>query len=234
MGFGIAHLAEPAYSEFELRVEQAETGIASGPALVFLVDGEDLFGRTLGLKGVGRDPDDLLGRTSPLLPPESPHQPPTTLLWRCDCGDEGCGFASARIENDRFNNDYDHIVWTDFTVHCLGDVEPPRELRFRTRQYVAEIVRCHADRTWETDLRRIAREVAAALDAEPGILGQWDCGLRWAKPLERAGQVYVLVTDGSAEHSTSHDGAAGTAEIISRLRATDPRESAEFTYPRPG
>ncbi|MCA1226997.1 hypothetical protein [Saccharopolyspora sp. 6M] len=234
MGFGIAHREEPAYSEFGLRVEQAEMGIGSGPALVFLVDGEDLFGRTLGLKGVGRDPDDLLGRHGPLLPTEWPHPPPTTLLWRCDCGVEGCGFASARIEHDRFNNDYDHVVWTDFTLHCLGDAEPPRELRFRTRQYIAEIVRLHADRTWETELRRTAREVATALDGDPAILGQWDCALRWAKPHERAGQVSVLVTDGSAEYSTRYDGAAGAAEIISRLRATDPRESAERTYSRPG
>lgn len=234
MGFGIAHREEPAYGEFGLRVEQVQVGRDSSPVLVPMVDGRDLFGDVVPVKGIGRDPDDLLGRNSPLLPTEWPHPPPTALLWRCDCGTDGCGFASARIEHDRFNNDYDHMVWTDFTLHCLGNAEPPGELRFRTRQYVAEIVRCHADRTWETDLRRTAREVSAVLDGDPGILGQWDCGLLWAKPHEHANQVALLVTDGSAEYSTNFDGTADTAAIISRLRAADPRENAERTYPRPG
>ncbi|MCX2731204.1 hypothetical protein OOZ19_13210 [Saccharopolyspora sp. NFXS83] len=232
MGFGIADREEPACSEFGLRVEQAETGIGSGPALVFVVDGEDLFGRTLQLKGVGRDPDSLLGRSSPLLPTDWPEQPRTTVLRRCNCGIEGCGFASARIQEDRYG--CDHVVWSDFTLHCMGDVEPPTELRFRTAQYVAEIVRCHADRSRESTARRIAREVAGVLDADPGILGQWGLGLRRAQPHDWQGEVSMLVTDGAADYMTSHGSTDDAATIIARLRSADPRESAEHTYPRLG
>ncbi|WP_243790788.1 hypothetical protein [Saccharopolyspora gloriosae] len=230
MGFGIAHREEPAYSEFGLRVEQVEMGIGSGPALVFVVDGEDLFGRTLGLRGVGRDPDSLLGRSSPLLPTEWPEQPRTTVLWRCNCGIEGCGFVSARIQEDRYG--CDHVVWSDFTVHCLGDVEPPTELRFRTIQYVAEIARRHADRAWESAARRTAREVTGALDADPGILGRWDSRLVRAQPNDRTGEVSVLVIDGSTSYMTAHGSTDDAATIIARLRSSDPRESAEHTFTR--
>ncbi|GAB2653248.1 hypothetical protein GCM10027271_09440 [Saccharopolyspora gloriosae] len=75
--------------------------------------------------------------------------------------------------------------------------------------------------------------MAAALDADPGILGRWDCGLRWAKQHGQADQVYLLVTDGAAEYSTAYDGSEEAAAIISRLRTTDPREDARQVFHRP-
>lgn len=140
------------------------------------------------------------------------------------------GAVTGRIQEDRYG--CDHVVWSEFTVHCLGDVEPPAELRFRTSQYVAEIVRCHADRSWESASRRIAREVTGALDADPGILGQWDLGLRRAQPNKQHGAVSMQFTDGSADYMTTFENTADAATIIARLRSRDPRESAEHTFPR--
>ncbi|MFR9729112.1 hypothetical protein ACL03H_07780 [Saccharopolyspora sp. MS10] len=221
---------EPAVSGFGLRIEHVAVGRGSAPALVILVDGEDLFGETLRLRGVGRDPDLLLGRTGALLPTEPPEQPRTALLRRCSCGIEGCGFASARIERDR--QAWDHIVWTEFTLHCIGDAEPPGEIRFRTADYVAEIVLRHADRSWESTARRITREVGAALDADPGILGRWGCGLLRAQPDERNDATSLLITDGSADYRCVFDRAHGTAAIVDLLRSSDPRRSARHTFPR--
>ena len=106
-----------------------------GLALTVLVDGWDL---SRAWDGLGRDPDALLGPSSPLLPGEAPRH---VAVLRCWCGQEGCGSLVARIRRDGGD-----VAWDDFSEGSEDHPSPDRPVatgpfRFSFDEYERELRR---------------------------------------------------------------------------------------------
>jgi hypothetical protein len=177
----------------EVRVDELR-GIPT-PQLIPWVDGSVLF---CGLdtradrdgSGLGMDPDELLGRDSPLLPREPvqvledlDEKPPLAVVWRCSCGEPGDASIRLRVSRvqDSFTG-YDAVVWDDWRLSYgfARHVAAPPELRFDTRAYYEEFIRLATDRWWDTTPRQVARELVAILDARPELLARWGSALLFA------------------------------------------------------
>jgi hypothetical protein len=147
------------------------------PVVQVLVDGREAF--TDQLPGwQGFDPADILGDRSPLLPEEPGRR---VAVYRCSCGIEGCGVVAPVIVA---SPDGRRVSWVDFrdyvgvfvgpTGRGVDDREgrawPIEDVHFDRGQYVAEIRRASADRSWETPRRATARLVADGLRTRRGIV----------------------------------------------------------------
>ena len=166
--------------------------VAGWAEAVLLVDGEDVLRRIWG-EGIGRNPDDVLGQDSPLLP-DQPHEAP---LLRCGCGEEGCGALIARISPDG-----QEVAWSDFrdgsaqksdrlsTVfdRFHGQVLDVPEIRFDRSQYIAELRRADSEREWESPDERTARRVRELLRAQRNQLNRtgWQLVRAWPNVTDRS------------------------------------------------
>jgi hypothetical protein len=131
----------------------------------------------------------MLGDRSPLLP-ESPGR--RVALYRCSCGEAGCGVVAPVVVP---SPDGRRVSWVDFRdfVGVFAGPEAPggdrpdgrpwpiEELHFDRAQYVAEVERAGADRSWETPRRITARLVGDGLRARGPVLPP-DLQVNWAAP----------------------------------------------------
>ncbi len=160
------------------------------PDLDILLDGRPAFSDVApGWKGF--DPDHMLGVGSPLLPVPGGRW---VALNRCTCGEPGCGTVAAWVEPSA---DGARVAWSDFrdfvgvfhrpVVDEITDVEVAHSkpwdlpsLHFDRAQYVAEVERASADRSWETPGRTTARLLHERLALTQPVLpggSRW-CGSR--------------------------------------------------------
>jgi hypothetical protein len=120
-------MAEQGWNTLHLQVRLEEIDSDEEPQLIPWVDGSVL---ALGLptraeapeSGLGMDPEDLLGRGSPLLP--SPGGLPYTdigepipraIVWRCSCGEPGCSSIRVRVSRERDAvSGFDAVIWNDW------------------------------------------------------------------------------------------------------------------------
>lgn len=129
------------------------------PVATILIDGHDV----LGLDGsLGFDPGDLLSPENPLLPI---HPPRRIAVYRCSCGEAGCGCIAPIVLDAG-----DEVHWQDFRDFTGVYAKPYTadspsggtklgipDLRFDSRQYRAEVARATADRSWESHGRAVGR-----------------------------------------------------------------------------
>lgn len=232
------------WHRLRLQVRVDEQDGAEIPQLIPLVDDSVLF---LDLdtradseaSGLGMDPDELLGRDSPLLPPElTTHpekEPREATVWRCSCGEPGDASIGVHVYREGIGREDDTIVWDHWQMRFhrrFGrDLQAPPPLRFDTRAYYAEFIRAHTDRWWESTPRRAARELAGLLNARPEILGAWGCVLIFTRGnLLRGGhgQVQVLLRSATIRHALdlpcdpAADPAAEARRLANQLAHTDP------------
>jgi hypothetical protein len=158
------------------------------PVVQILVDGREAFVDRLP-EWQGFDPADILGDRSPLLPEDLGRR---VAVYRCSCGIAGCGVIAPVIMP---SPDGRRVSWVDFRDYTgvfdgptapdsdrfEGRPWPIRDLDFDRSQYVAEIRRASADRSWETPRRATARLVADGLRAR-GVVLPPDLRLRWVVP----------------------------------------------------
>jgi hypothetical protein len=132
-----------------------------------LVDGRYIPAEVVS-DGAGPDLDTLLDGLRPATPAG------TARLTATLCPDEGChGALDVRVRRDG-----DMVVWDGWRAegpHATGPLPGP--VVFDGATYDAELARAGADRDWEPPEDAVARLVRARLEAEPGILGAWDCRL---------------------------------------------------------
>lgn len=197
------------------------------PVVQILVDGRDAFADQLpGWRGF--DPADMLGDRSPLLPDDLGRR---VAVCRCSCGTAGCGVIAPSIHP---SPDRRLVSWTDFRdyVGVFGGPTAPDgdpaggrplpipDLHFDREQYVAEVRRASADRSWETPRRVTARLVADGLRAR-GVVLPPDLELRWVEP----------AWDGDGVTISFEGGGSGRHPFAQRLftvtsRRTQPEQAA--------
>ena len=155
------------------------------PIVTVLIDGEDVIGRSTGYQGF--DPDDLLGPDSPLLPTDPPRR---IAVYRCSCGEAGCGCAAC------FISERDGVVrWYDFrdfvgvySAPTVGEDPAGGEehalpnFAFDASQYRAAVESASADRGWETRQRRVARLLHDRLVANAQVFTERGYGIGWVWP----------------------------------------------------
>jgi hypothetical protein len=159
------------------------------PVVQILVDGHEAFVDQLP-EWQGFDPEDILGDRSPLLPEDLGRR---VAVYRCSCGIAGCGVIAPVIMP---SPDGKRVSWVDFRDYTgvfdgpiaaqdsdrfEGRPWPIQDLDFDRGQYVAEIRRASADRSWETPRRATARLVADGLRAR-GVVLPPDLRLQWVAP----------------------------------------------------
>jgi len=158
-------------SVLSLRVEVANSG-PDWPVVSIQVDGDDPF-HAVAEGWLGFDPAEILGPESPLLPTAFGRR---VALNRCSCGEAGCGVIAPVVVA---SPDGRRISWVDFRDYVGVFIDPVcdeakdyegkpwnlRDVHFDREQYLAEVARASADRSWETPRRRVARLVHEGLDA---------------------------------------------------------------------
>lgn len=186
----------------------------------------------------GFDPQDVFIEDSPLLPQ---HPPRRVGVWRCSCGIEGCGVIAPVIAATA---DAEWVTWSDpcdYTGVFVGPYPigpdpangrpwPLPTYRFAMGQYVAEVRRATADRSWESPRRATARFLTERLRGSELPAG---LSFRWASPgkdgyavsYQRNStdpdwfrQVVLLMT------SDETDSALAAQDMADRLLATPPDE----------
>lgn len=196
------HPVHTPISRLELRVAYPGDG-RDNPALAILVDGTELSqlpGSQLRFGGF--PPDYMLGEPvpqpsesgtwvdskvvdlSPLIQGTSARR---VALYLCSCGIAGCGVIAPVVATDG-----DIVTWSDFRDYTgvferpddpVGDAEgrelPIPQIRFDARQYVAEVERAIADRTWESQSRATARILRAMLAEHDELIRGGDRQLGW-------------------------------------------------------
>src|SRR5258706_7432618 len=96
--------------------------------LGIIVDGRDVVGAVFD-KALGKDPDDLLGPGSPLLPGDRPHE---VRLAVAACAEECHGALYTRIRRDG-----DQVVWDRWRNPKAAHVALP-VFGFELQQYETE------------------------------------------------------------------------------------------------
>jgi hypothetical protein len=142
-----------------VRVLRPSKGESCIEEALVLIDGSDklaTLGRPRWLSWIGRSPDAVLGRASPLAANDEPHD---AFVACCSCGLEGCGALIARI---RLSGDL--VIWdrfrsgADSAVHeTLIDTDP----FFEAAGYERALLGASRTSDWEPTTRRaalIARE----------------------------------------------------------------------------
>ena len=134
------------------------------PTVTISIDGVNPFAEVAPEWG-GFDPSAVFIEDSPLLPQNPPRR---VGVWRCSCGIEGCGVIAPIIAGSE-NGEW--VTWSDprdYTGVFVGpypiDANPadgrPWALptyRFEMSQYVVEVRRAAANRSWESPRRATAR-----------------------------------------------------------------------------
>jgi hypothetical protein len=206
------------------------------PLLHVLIDGDPVTVSWFG-RGHGHSPESILDWGPGL------RGGPETVDVRvseADCVEACCGAFRVRIGRDP-----EHVAWE------LRDTARPdkavQDFRFPVEVYDAEIDRVHADRSWEWPARRAARLLRARLQAEPELLGRWDCRPGWIESMNRDRGTLTFSFIHPAAHVTQdqpwlqfrhsvtipdavavddHAVAAAVDRIVATLRTTDPKTTA--------
>lgn len=150
----------------QLRIELRKPERPNHPVVTILIDGEDVLGDMSG-GFIGFDPADILD-SGALIPTDPPRR---VAVYRCSCGEAGCGCVAAVIEEDG-----DRVRWLDLrdftgvynvplgdSAPTGGSPHPVTNLQFDRAQYRGEVERAAGDRSWETDERRTARLLLGSL-----------------------------------------------------------------------
>lgn len=74
--------------------------------------------------------------------------PRLATVWRCSCGEPGCGSIRLRVSRENAGHDTDAVVWHDWQMH-FGTRTALGPLRFHTQAYYTEFLRAATDRWWE-------------------------------------------------------------------------------------
>jgi hypothetical protein len=218
------------------------------PVVQILVDGREAFVDQLpGWHGF--DPSDMLGDRSPLLPTKPAGR--RVAVYRCSCGVEGCGVIAPIVVPAP---DGRRVSWVDFRDYVgvfVGPTAPERDhhdgkpwpipdLHFDRDQYVAEVERASADRSWETPRRITARLVADGLRTRDVVLPP-DLRLGWVAPAWDGDGVMVSFVGGSVQQvlrltSDVAGSEPAARDVLDQLRAVPPDEwYARFGWrPRQG
>lgn len=207
------------------------------PTVTISIDGVNPFAEVAPEWG-GFDPQDVLIEDSPLLPQ---HPPRRVGVWRCSCGIEGCGVIAPVIAATA---DGEWVTWSDpcdYTGVFVGPYPvgpdpangrpwPLPTYRFAMSQYVAEVRRATADRSWESPRRATARLLTERLrgsELPAGLSFQraspWKDGYavsyqRNSTDPDQSRQVVLLMT------SDETDSALAAQDMADRLLATPPEE----------
>jgi hypothetical protein len=210
-------------------------------SVTVLADGVDFVSGTRYDAFQGFDPGDLLGEDAPLLPGQSPRR---VAVYRCSCGDSGCGVVAPLISREG-----DRVVWRDardytgvFGRPTVTDVPadsgslagvPDRE--FDAEQYEAEVRRASADRSWETPRRTASRLLRERLTRHADRLGHLGFRVDWVNPSWDAengllvclldGRGRQLILEWRTASSSPNDRAA---EVSERMMSTPPAEWPVF------
>jgi hypothetical protein len=131
------------------------------PIVVILVEGHDLFGL---LGQIGFAPSELFSPNEPLIPTSAPQR---IAIYRCYCGEAGCGCIAPLITRVG-----DEVHWSDFrdftgvyttpeidTQPAGGRLLPIPTLRFDSADYEAAVHR-------GTNLVNATRDERAAASAD--------------------------------------------------------------------
>lgn len=195
------------------------------PIATILIDGLDVLGLE---RSIGFDPEDILGKSDPLLPTQPPRR---VAVYRCNCGEPGCSCIAPLI--------VDHgaeVHWRDFRDFTgvysgpMTDVNPNGgkeiavpDLRFNATQYRAEIARATADRSWESHGRVVSRLLQDRLDEHGGHLKSLGYRRHWASPYRNgACTVSLLSIDGghpNGQTIVELSAPDGDAEDVARVLA---------------
>ena len=191
-----------------LRISVQPSPSSNDHEVMLWVENDNLLSRFDG-DAMGLDPDDILVTPCPLLPSDRPR---TVLIGRCDCGVIGCGDAEVTIARDG-----DVVSWTT-DVRTIG-------VRFDAAQYIGEIERALADRSWETPERTAAWLIAASIDrahlARAGLTFTWASGRARSHVMTVAltASGYQILVRVPWRDEPPHV----IAEMCSQLLGTDPR-----------
>lgn len=216
------------------------------PRLTVHTDGINPF-EQVAPEWQGFDPDEMLGKRSPLLP-AGPWR--RVAVARCSCGIEGCGVIAPLVsERDGI------ITWSDFRDYTgvftgptppddadqLGGGRPwlLPDLRFSATQYRKEVRRASSDRGWETTRRAAARllrpYIARHIADNPSDVSRFNLAPAWKAP----GLSLTLTHAGSRQRDTwweylsiptpCVDPAAEAAELAHQLHA-DGLQQWSFRY----
>ena len=208
-------------SELRVVVRPGET--PDRPEVDLLVDGADPF-EAVAEEWRGFDPDDILGSDSPLIPVA----PAARIAVRlCSCGIAGCGVIAPLIA---VTDGGGIVEWSDFNDYTgvfntpVATVEPAPDdatpwnlppLRFNRAQYVEEIQRAAADRSWETPRRATARLIRSDLVRRG--LSVPGAHLDWVAPREDRGYEFSFTTNASSWRDFR--------QILLRLESVHPKPS---------
>lgn len=198
------------------------------PVLSVRVDGENPFG-SVAKDWKGFDPGDILGTDAPLVPDDAGRR---VAVYRCSCGEAGCGVIAPYIVP---SPDRTRISWVDFRDYVgvfAGPATPGSEdhegrswglpdVHFARDQYLTEVRRATADRSWETPRRQTARLLKERLREA--------LSLQWVSPAWRgAGMVLSCMHDGRQQlyllTSTETDPARAADDMARRFLSTPPRD----------
>ena len=161
----------------ELRVVFLEDD-KDDPSLSILIDGRSVFETSHTAGFIGFYPDGMLADGGALSVPSSPRR---VALYRCSCGEPGCGVVAPRVSVEE-----GVVQWSDFRDYTGvfddptldpetesmylgpdgGHLLPIGDMVFDRVQYESEVERARLDRTWESPARETARLVEAALHAD--------------------------------------------------------------------
>lgn len=211
------------------------------PVVTIRVDGEDPF------KGVaeswrGFDPGEILGPSSPLLPDDNGRR---VAVYRCSCGEPGCGVIAPVITSSASRG---RVSWIDFRDYggvfdgpTTGDPEEfdgkpwnLPDIHFDRDQYLAEVERVGNDRTWETPRRQTCRLLHEHLKPMDLVLPP-DHTLRWISPAWAEEGVSLMFEQVTHEpygikqrmlHLTSarSDPAKAAKDMAEQLLSVDPED----------
>jgi hypothetical protein len=150
-------------SVLSLRFEVLD-GRPDWPVLGIRINGESPFEKVA--KGwQGFDPARILSASSPLIPDDTARR---VAVYRCSCGEAGCGVIAPLIVASPDRTRISWIDFRDYTGVFVDPVEPEAgehqgdpwdlsDVHFDHDQYVAEVRRATSDRSWETPPRQTAR-----------------------------------------------------------------------------
>jgi hypothetical protein len=228
--------AESGLSVLSLRFEVAH-GDPDWPVVSIDVDGDDPF-REVADQWLGFDPAEVLGDDSPLVPTDFGQR---VAVKRCSCGEAGCGVIAPLVVASPDGKRISWLDFRDFTGVFIGPTHDGTsehegrpwnvpEIHFDRAQYIGEVDRARADRSWESPRRRVARLVHERL-ADLSVAIPPNLELRWVSPTWRTDGFSICLAfahvvrepEYSVDHqvlelsSSADDPESAAAEIVERL-----------------
>ncbi len=227
----------------QLSIEVQDESRPDYPVVTILIDGADVLGDLDG-GFIGFDPSEILD-TGALLPADPPER---VAVYRCCCGEAGCGCVALIIERDG-----DRIRWSDLRDYTgvynvpLGEPAPPggspltsRCFEFDAVQYDAEIRRASGDRSWETMPRLTARLLQERLSEHDDSLAEDGYHRGWVAPHWDAPGRYIVEFIGPSGQllvelaSAAQTPEAQAAEMADFIATTKPADwNAAYRHPWP-